>query len=72
MVREDEGDKRKKKELHWKEARLALVHEQGSISPKFDASFDEGVNTAGQSLLNCAILAGFGVNTAAFGVDIHA
>ena len=67
-VREDEGDKRKNKELHWKEARLALVHEQGSVSPKFDATFDEGVNAAGQSLLNCAILAGLGVNTKVHGV----
>jgi hypothetical protein len=67
-VREDEGDKRKKKKLHWKEARLALVHEQGSVSPKFDATFDEGVDAAGQSLLNCAILAGLGVNTKIHGV----
>ena len=31
-IRDDEGDKRKKKVLHWKEARLALVHEQGSVT----------------------------------------
>lgn len=67
-VREDEGDKRKKKKLHWKEARLALVHEQGSVVPKFDATFDEGVDAAGQSLLNCAIMAGLGVNTKIHGV----
>lgn len=67
-VREDEGDRRKNKELHWKEARLAWVHEQGSVSPKFDATFDEGVNAAGQSLLNCASLAGLGVNTKIQGV----
>jgi len=62
-VREDEGDRRKKKKLHWKEGRLALAHEQGSVSPKFDATFDEGVDAAGQSLVNCAILAGLGTNT---------
>lgn len=67
-VREDEGDQRKNKELHWKEARLALVHEQGSVTPKFDATFDEGVDAAGQSLLNCAIMAGLGVNTKVHGV----
>lgn len=67
-VREDEGDKRKKKELHWKEARLALVHEQGSVSPKFGTTFDEGVNAAGESLLNSAILAGLGTNTKIHGV----
>ncbi len=38
-VRDDEGDKRKNKVLHWKEARLALVHEQGSVTPKFDTTF---------------------------------
>ena len=67
-MREDEGDKRKNKELHWKEARLALVHELGCVSPKFDVTFDEGVNSAGQSLVNCAILAGLGVNTKIHGV----
>jgi len=27
---EEEGDKRKHKKLHWQEARLAMVHEEGS------------------------------------------
>jgi len=67
-VREDTGDKRKKKTLHWKEARLALVHEQGSVSPKFDATFAGSVDDAGQSLLNCAVAAGLGINTKIHGV----
>lgn len=67
-VREDSGDKRKKKTLHWKEARLALVHEQGSVVPKFDATFAGSVDDAGQSLLNCAVSAGLGINTQIHGV----
>jgi len=67
-VREDNGDKRKKKKLHWKEARLTLVHEHGSVTPKFDATFAKSVDNAGQSLLNCAVAAGLGVNTQVHGV----
>lgn len=67
-IRDDEGDKRKKKVLHWKEARLALVHEQGSVTPKFDATFAKSVDDAGQALLNCAVSAGLGTNTQIHGV----
>jgi hypothetical protein len=64
-----EGDKRKQKTLHWKEACLALVHEQGSVSPKFDATFGGSVDDAGQALLNCAVAAGFGTQTKFHGVS---
>ena len=65
-----EGDKRKqKKSLHWKEACLALVHEQGSVNPKFDATFGGSVDDAGQALLNCAVAAGFGTQTKLHGVS---
>ena len=37
--------------------------EQGSVSPKFGAVFPGSVDEAGQSLLNAAILAGFGPQT---------
>ncbi|MCK5814249.1 MAG: hypothetical protein KAH03_08315 [Cocleimonas sp.] len=67
-MRDDDGDKRKKKLLHWKEARLALVHEEGSVEPKFEATFAASVDVAGRSLLNCAVLAGLGVNTKVHGV----
>ena len=67
-LRNDEGDKRKKKVLHWKEARLALVHEQGSVTPQFDATFAKSVDDAGQALLNCAVSAGLGTNTQIHGV----
>jgi Uncharacterised protein family (UPF0236) len=64
----DEDDKRKGKKLHWQEARLALVHEEGSVTPKFDATFGGSVNDAGQSLLNCAVAAGFGTQTHVHGI----
>ena len=43
--------------------RLSLVHEQGSVTPKFGAVFQGSVDDAGQCLLNTAILAGFGHQT---------
>ncbi|MFI3135227.1 MAG: UPF0236 family protein [Methylococcaceae bacterium] len=68
LARIDEGDKRKNKKLQWSEARLALVHEQGSVTPKFEATFGGSVDDAGLALLNCAIAAGFGTNTHVHGV----
>jgi hypothetical protein len=59
-IGENEGDKRKQKKLHWQEARLALVPEHGSVTPKFDAAFEGSMNCARQALLNCAVAAGFG------------
>lgn len=67
-VTEEDGDKRKKKKLHWQEARLALVHEEGSITPLFAATFQGSVDDAGQALLNCAVGAGFGEQTQLHGV----
>jgi len=60
---EESEDKRKNKTLQWKEARLSLVHKKGSVTPKFGVVFQGSVNEAGQSLLNSAILAGFGRKT---------
>lgn len=62
------GDKRKHKTLHWQEARLALVHAQGSVTPKFAATFGGSVEESGQALRACAIAAGFGTNTQLHGV----
>jgi hypothetical protein len=67
-VSEGDGDKRKQKKLHWQEARLALVHEQGSTTPKFDATFQGSVDNAGQALLNCAVASGLGTQTQIHGV----
>ena len=61
-------DKRKHKTLHWQEARLALVHAQGSVTPKFAATFGGSVEKSGQALLSCAVAAGFGTNTQLHGV----
>jgi Uncharacterised protein family (UPF0236) len=62
-IGEAEGDKRKQKKLHWKEARLALAHELGNATPQFAATFGVSADEAGQSLLNCAVAAGFGTQT---------
>jgi len=61
-------DKRQQKTLHWQEARLALVHAQGSVTPKFAATFGGSVEASGQALLSCAVAAGFGTNTQLHGV----
>ncbi len=60
---EDSKDKRKNKELSWKEVKLSIVREQGSVTPKFGAVFTGSVDDAGQSLLNAAIMSGFGRDT---------
>ena len=64
----EEDDKRKHKKLHRQEACLALVHEQGSVTPKFAATFAGSVDDAGQALLKCAVAASFGTQTHLHGV----
>ena len=62
-IDENQSDKRKGKNLSWKEGRLALAHKEGSRTIKFDAVFNGNVDDAGQALLNCAVAAGFGKQT---------
>jgi hypothetical protein len=62
------GDKRKQKTLQWQEARLVLVHAQGSVTPKFAATFGGSVEESGDALLSCAMAAGFGTTTQVHGV----
>jgi len=62
-IDDETKDKRKNKSLSWKEVRLSIAHEEGSITPKFAAVFQDSVDDAGQCLLNSAILAGFGQQT---------
>lgn len=62
-VDKDAKDKRKNKTLAWKEVRLSIVHEQESKTPKFGAVYTGNVNDAGQTLLNAAIMSGFGKQT---------
>jgi hypothetical protein len=62
-IDEEADDKRKNKTLQWKEARLCLVHETGSTTPTFGATFSGSVADAGQQLYHCAVQAGFGKKT---------
>jgi Uncharacterised protein family (UPF0236) len=62
------GDKRRQKTLQWQEARLVMVHAQGSVTPKFAATFGGSVEESGHALLSCAVAAGFGTNTQVHGV----
>jgi len=53
------GDRRKTRQVRWKEARLSLAHAQGSITPTFAATLGEPA-AVGDQLLDCAIRAGLG------------
>lgn len=50
-------DKRKGKELIYREARLTLAHAKGSVTPVFSATLGD-VKTAGKHLSHCVIAAG--------------
>ena len=50
-------DRRKKRTVFWKEARLSLAHAQGSTTPCFAGTL-ESVETAGKQLLKCVEQAG--------------
>ena len=67
-IGEEAGDKRKHKTLQWQEARLVLVHAQGSVTPKFAATFGGSVEESGHALRSCAVAAGFGATTQVHGV----
>jgi len=57
---EAEGsDRRKTRQVRWKEARLSLAHAQGSVTPIFAATLG-GPDAVGDQLLDCAIRAGLG------------
>ena len=56
---EEPSDGRKRRKVGWNEARLALAHPLGSVTPVFAATMG-GTEEAGDQLLNCAILAGGG------------
>ncbi len=45
-------DRRKNKQLYWKEARLSLAHAKDSVTPYFSATMGS-VSEAGQQLLSC-------------------
>lgn len=50
-------DKRKTREVRWKEARLSLAHPKGSVSPTYGSTLG-AQDEAGDQLANCTILAG--------------
>ncbi len=52
-------DRRKTRALGWQEARLALAHAQGSVTPQFNATFGS-VQQAGVCLAQCVAQAGGG------------
>jgi hypothetical protein len=60
----DEGavDRRKAKELKFKEGRLTIAYAQGTVSPLFGATMGS-TQEAGDHLANCAIRAGVGQQT---------
>ena len=61
------GDKRKLRELCYKEARLALAYPLGSVSPTYCASIND-VNSIGKNLRWCASVAGLSKTTYTHGV----
>jgi hypothetical protein len=60
-------DRRKTRQVSWKEARLALAHEAGSVTPIFGATLGS-VEEAGERLAVCALEAGAGSQTRIHGV----
>lgn len=51
------SDGRRRRRLHWHEARLTLAHPLGSVTPVFGATVG-GPDVTGDQMLNCAIMAG--------------
>jgi hypothetical protein len=60
-------DRRKTRQVGWKEARLALAHPPGSVTPIFGATLG-GPEEAGERLAVCALQAGAGSQTKIHGV----
>ena len=60
-------DRRKTRQLSWKEARLCLAHEPGSVTPVFAATTG-GPEEAGKQWLQCTIAAGAGSGTTFHGL----
>ena len=60
-------DRRKTRQVRWQEARLSLAHAQGSVTPRFAATFGEPVEV-GEQLRDCAQRVGFGLTSRAHSV----
>jgi hypothetical protein len=55
-------DRRKTRKVGWKEARLNLAHEPGSVTPVFGATLGTA-EEAGEEMFRCAVRAGAGLKT---------
>ena len=53
------SDRRKTRQVRWKEARLSLAHAQGSVTPRFATTLGSP-DVVGDQLLDCAIRVGLG------------
>ena len=56
-------DKRKGKQLQWKEAKICLAHAKGSKTLAYGGTLQGDVAQAGRELFHCARVAGFGSNS---------
>lgn len=56
-------DRRKTRQLDWKEARLSLAKPKGSVNVVYGAIYLGGVEDAGNQMAHCAVRAGAGENT---------
>ncbi len=59
----ESADRRRGKQVLWKEAKVSLAHAYGSKTPVYGATLGGGVEVAGRQLLACAIAAGLGTNS---------
>lgn len=58
----EKADRRKTRKVSWKEARLNLAHEPGSVTPIFGATIGP-TEEAGDEMFRCAVRAGAGLKT---------
>jgi hypothetical protein len=62
VTKKSGNDRRKHKEVMYREVRLTLAHEYGSNSPVFSATFND-INTVGKHIRYCIDKAGCGSNS---------
>ena len=62
VTREGETDKRKLRQVEWKEARLSLARKDGATTKHYQATM-QGVAQAGAQLLDCVVRVGAGQQT---------
>jgi len=60
---ETQKDKRKGKQLSWKEAKICLAHAQGSKTLAFGGTLQGDVDQAGRQMFHCATVVGFGTES---------